>query len=157
MFKWSDFDFRYISEARYSSPPLKTKFGQRGSLADVNLELDCPPTPLPFIKTRRSSRIDNVELDILGTGRRTSRDLETGIWNIRQTIGDGSKSDSSNVISFPKRPLTENNQKYTTNKTLKTEKQRSNQNSDTVNYNEGKRPSLADLITVYETSREDVE
>ena len=98
-----------------------------------------------------------MELDILGTGRRTSRDLETGIWNVRQTIGDGSKSDSSNAILLQKRPLPENNQKYTTNKTLKTEKQRSNQNSDTVNYHEGKRLSLADLITVYETSREDVE
>ena len=68
---------------------------RRGSLADVNLERDFTPPPLPFSKSRRSSRIDNVELDILGTGRRPSRDIILEIEQRTTHKGSGEKTEFS--------------------------------------------------------------
>ena len=131
---------------------------RRGSLADVQLERHFTPPPLPFSKSRRSSRVDNVELDILNTGKRSSRDIVLDTLNSSPNTGTRGKS-GQDVVSFS--PV-QNRATHNTgvgetrvSKPRNSGPEKNNSSSSHKAYvevnKEGQKPSLADLIAVYET------
>ena len=152
---------RYISESGYSSPPLKQSRMRRGSLADVNLERDFTPPPLPFSKNRRSSRVDNIELDILGTGRRASRELSSSSFNnLSHSVLVGRRHDAGDGVPIHEKVYLNADHSSSLNierNLSNSVKQSGSQEKMGENHAEGggRKPSLAELITIYETSRDE--
>lgn len=152
---------RYISESGYSSPPPKQSRLRRGSLADVNLERDFTPPPLPFSRNRRSSRVDNIELDILGTGRRASRDLSSSSFNdLSHSVVVGRRHDAGDGVPIHEKVYrnADHSSSQNIDKYLhRSVKQSGSQEKTAENHVEGggRKPSLAELITIYETSRDE--
>ena len=102
--------------------------------------------------------MDNVELDILGTGRRSSRE-RSGIINVSQTGADMKRQGSKTFVSLPEKSLQdhERSTNQSLNKSVKYEAKHSSQEKVSVTDEEGHHPSLADLITIYENSGDNVD
>ncbi|KAL4236191.1 hypothetical protein ACF0H5_004578 [Mactra antiquata] len=118
---------------------------RKGSLAEVNLERGRSPSP--EIRSRRNSRLENSDLDLFNTQPQYRRSL-TDIASSRHVNWSQSSLDtieasrsSSSLNDVPEYDVTQS---------------RKEMNSDALAYTqEGRRPSLAELITIYEGSRED--
>ena len=128
---------------------------RRGSLADVSLERHFTPPPLPFSKTRRSSRVDNVELDILNTGRRPSRDIILDTLNNIPHTRTPRKSGQDSVNLSPVQDSVTNNTSVGETHVIKQrgsgpEKNNLSRQTYVEVNREGQKPSLADLVAVYE-------
>ncbi|WAR24024.1 hypothetical protein MAR_037693 [Mya arenaria] len=148
---------RYVHGTNTPPPTRRpSTYSRRGSLADVNLENDVPSLP-PDVKSRRNSSYDSSGLDILGTTpqyRRSISELKSfegfGDLNIPSVFTDAVTSSANVIMKSPRSytsvdRLTHRRQPGSAIKTdLPTEFTRA-----------GRRPSLADLITIYENSQDE--
>lgn len=121
--------FERWNAERPSSPPVR-----RGSLVDVNLERGRSPSP---VRKRRNSKFDTTDLDLFGTQSHIRRSLTDLGYSHSQSLSSIS-SNSIDKIKLSPRPV------------LKCP------DPDMEYVREGRRPSLAELITIYENAQDDI-
>lgn len=120
---------------------------RRGSLAEVSLERDRSPSP--EIRERRNSKFETSDLDLFNTQylyQRSFTDIGSSGFQSMSSL-----SASSFETSLSPRPASSMN-----NGMIHDLKRRKEINPDAHAYlKEGRRPSLAELITIYEGSQDD--
>ncbi|XP_060559328.1 uncharacterized protein LOC132719567 [Ruditapes philippinarum] len=144
---YQQFD-RFNKEAH--SPPPKQSRRRRGSLAEVDLENGRSPSPV--YRNRQNSKLDASDLDLFGsTGstvhfRRSFTDIASSSF---QSLS--SKSCSSVDKAFTPRQTSDMNDKIK----LDLKRRRETKTEPEADYvREGRRPSLAELITIYESTND---
>jgi len=145
---WSIYKYRYTTDTPTS--PVARPF-RRGSLADVNLEHDFS-TPPPELKLRRNSNYDSSGLDILGTTNQYRRSI-TELQSL-EGFGDLKKlhSNALNRTIDTVLPNVDTGSTVSQTSVDKFAPRRRETPSDTLR--SGRRPSLAELITIYENSQD---
>lgn len=139
--------FRYTKDSRTPPPSRRQSAQRRGSLADVMLER--PVSPLQ--RSRRQSKFDAADIDILGTAPRYRRSMT----ELRCTDTFGSSSSASlNTLETKHTHLSPQSSRDKAN--FQSDNKLDSADSPVKDFvTEGRRHSLAELITIYENTTRD--
>lgn len=139
-----------MNDAKSPTPTRRHSLQHRGSLADVNLEHSASPPQ----RSRRQSKFDVADIDILGTGARYRR----SVTDLRSTETFGSnnsaKRDSLETKNGERASKTHSKSNQPKNDMGPLHDSKSDPLISFVSEG-GRRHSLAELITIYENSRDE--
>ena len=149
-----------MTEAKTPPPSRRQSVHRKGSLADVNLERPMSP----FQRSRRQSKFDAADIDILGTAsqyRRSVTELRstdtfggTGAASLNSIHVDSKHSTSGSQLS-PRTTFTIDISQTRADSIVPAETTDASTNPAKEYIDQGRRPSLAELINIYESTTGD--
>ena len=144
-----------MTEAKTPPPSRRQSVHRKGSLADVNLERPMSP----FQRSRRQSKFDAADIDILGTASQYRRSVTdtfggTGAASLNSIHVDSKHSTSGSQLS-PRTTFTIDISHTRADSIARAETTDASTNPAKEYIDQGRRPSLAELITIYESTTGD--